>query len=119
MPTADRMRGPSGVLLAALLLVGCGVLELGGTTHEAVTLEPARADGGVWSTTVELLATEIAGASVVAITAEAGEVVCADGRALPADGVPLGTQLSFVQEEGTDDSSPPQVRGVQVEVECR
>jgi hypothetical protein len=121
VPTSPTARRPLPVLLAALiglLAGGCGVLDLGGAVHEAVTLEPATMEGGDWEASVELLATEIGGSVVVVLRAASDEVACADGSAIPPDGVPLGTELVFVQEGEVRDSSPPEVRGLEVAVGC-
>lgn len=121
MSTAATARRPLRVLLgavAAVIVSSCGVVELGGAAHEAVTLEPAGVDGGDWAATVELLATEIGGSAVVALRAAPDEVACADGGALPTDGVPPGTELVFVQDDDVLDSSPPEVRGLEVAVDC-
>lgn len=104
--------------LAVVLLAGCGVLELGGSAHEAVTLEQASMEDGQWAVTVELLATDIAGDSVIELRASLDEVSCEDGSDLPEDGIPLGSLLRFVQVGDVLQSDPPQVSGEDVEVEC-
>jgi hypothetical protein len=108
------------LVLAALAVLGtsCGILELGGATHEAVTLEDARSEGGTWAVTVELLATEIGGASVISLRAALDEVACADGGALPRDGLPLGSEFVFVQDGDVALEEPPQVHAVDVQVDC-
>jgi hypothetical protein len=104
--------------LAAILVGGCGVLELGGATHEAVTLEATRTDGAELVVAVELLATEIAGASVVELRAEPDEVACTDGRDRPPAELPLGSELVFVQEGDVGTAEPPRVTGIEVQLDC-
>lgn len=105
-------------LAVAVVAVGCGVLELGGPAHEAVTLEDSRADGAELIVTVELLATQIGGASVVELHADADEVACADGGDRPTADLPLGSELRFVQDGGVPSAEPPRVTGLEVQVDC-
>lgn len=104
--------------VAAMLVASCGILELGGASHEAVTLDQARTEGSSWEVTVELLATEIAGTTVVALQAPPTEVACADGTALPDHELPLGRELVFVQDGDVHAGEPPQVQGLEVMVDC-
>ena len=112
---------PIRPLLVAALVVGlasCGILELGGGAHEAVTLEDAGTEGDTWVVDVELLSTEIGGATVISLRAPLNEVACADGGAPPPDGLPLGSELVFVQDGDITPGAPPLVQAVDVEVDC-
>jgi hypothetical protein len=108
------------LLVASLVaaLASCGILELGGGAHDAVTLEDAGTEGETWVVDVELLSTEIGGATVISLRAALDEVACADGGAPPQDGLPLGSELVFVQDGDVTPGEPPQVHAVDVEVDC-
>lgn len=128
--TATGARG-RGVLLrrglvgavAAVGLAGCGVLELGDGGHEAVVLSVGQpADSQQRTVTVELLQTDIAGQTVVAVGFDEDAVSCGDGRAFDADELTPGTELRFdqgrdsVEQHAPDE--PPVVSGVGLEVHC-
>ncbi|MFU8841115.1 MAG: hypothetical protein ACNA8R_10375 [Nitriliruptoraceae bacterium] len=116
-----HLPGPTRPLLVAAIatgLVSCGILELGGSAHDAVTLEEASSDGGTWAVDVELLATEIGGATVITLRAPLDEVSCREGGDLPTDGLPLGSELVFVQAGDVTPGAPPLVHAVDVEVAC-
>lgn len=118
MPAAHPARQ---LLIAATLaagLVSCGVLELGGAAHEAVALEDARSESGTLVVTVELLATEIGGATVVVLRVPVGEAACADGADLPDEGLALGSELVFVQDGDVTPGGPPEVHALDVQVDC-
>lgn len=109
-----------GVLLVlAALLAGCGVLELGGSEHEAVALEPAAAVGDDVQVLVELLATDVAGETVVELHASRDELRCRDGEVLAPEGLAAGTELRF-EREGSDQpvQEPPSVRARALQVDC-
>lgn len=126
-PVGTRSRGCGVVLriaIGAVVLAGCGVLELGDAPHAAVVLEPAqRADGDRWTVVVELLQTEIAGAAVVTVTFDGGEVPCAAAGSIPAEELLPATELRFDQggdgvEQPPGEDEPPVVSGVQLAVAC-
>lgn len=118
MPRTRPGRRRLAATLVALLAVGCGVLELGGSVHEAVTLEDATLGTGQLVVPVELLATEIAGSTVVTLRVAVDEVACAEDRGRLPEVIALGSPLRFVQEGDVLDSEPPEVSGVEVEVAC-
>lgn len=120
-------RGRRSALLGgflALVLGGCGVLELGDAPHDAVVLraaEPTVEQG--WSVVVELLQTEIDGEAVVAVTFEGDEVSCVDGGTIAADALEPATELRFGQgrdgvEHSDEEGVPPVVSSVELEVHC-
>jgi hypothetical protein len=113
-----RARRACCSLAVAVVAVGCGVLELGGVAHEAVTLEDTRADGADLVVVVELLATQIGGVSVVELRADADEVTCTDGRDQPPAELPLGSELVFVKEGDVPTGEPPRVTGLEVQMDC-
>lgn len=112
---AARVLG--GALL--VLLTACGVLELGGGEHGAVVVESARSvEADRWSLVGELLATEIAGTSVIELSFPGGAVACEDGTAVDASELVLGRQFRFEQQGQVEDGNPPRVEGVDLVVTC-
>lgn len=119
------------VVVASLLVVvlawttaGCGVLELGDASHDAVALEPAvPTEDGRWQLVVELLQTDIAGEAVVSVAFDGDEVSCVEGGSLPTSELGPPAELRFEQaregvEPATSEDEPPVVSGVGVEVHC-
>lgn len=122
---APTRRGFAAVLagLLTVAVAGCGVLELGEASHEAVVLEAATpAAGDRWTMVVELLQTEIAGEAVVAVAFEDDQVACIDGGSIPATELTQSTELRFEQGrdgvEPGEEEEPPVVSGVEVAVHC-
>jgi|GEM_PF-3771269 len=110
-----------GVVSGALLVpvTACGVLELGGGEHGAVVVEPARTtEADRWSLVGELLATEIAGTSVIELSFDDGAVTCEDGTAAEPTELVLGREFSFEQQGRVEDTEPPRVVGVDLVVSC-
>ncbi len=134
------MRAPGssaavGLLLGALaaILVSCGILELGASAHEAVVLDAPQAPADdQWLVTVELLSTDIAGATVVMVAFDADDLVCRNGDPLDPGELASGDQLLFERgdaevanlasdvEGAADDGSPgpPAVTGDGLAVRC-
>ncbi len=114
-PAARRMI----VALLVGLTAACGVLELGGGEHHAVVVESARnSEAERRSAVVELLATDISGAMVVDLSFDAEDIRCADGSAFDPDELVPGTEFRFEQRGDVAEANPPQVTGVDLEVEC-
>ena len=117
-----RVRTASSRLLGIALLVlttACGVLELGGGEHRAVVVEPAQpGETEQWSLVAELLATEIGGTSVIALSFATDEVACEDGAAIEPSELTLGREFSFEQQGRVVDADPPQVVGIDLVVVC-
>ncbi len=124
-----------GLLLGALtaILVSCGILELGASAHEAVVLDTAEAPADdQWLVTVELLSTDIAGATVVTVAFDPADLACSDGDPLDPAELASGDRLLFergdaevadlgLDVEGVSDSgtaSPPAVTGDGLAVTC-
>lgn len=134
------MRSPGtralcGVVLGGLtaILASCGILELGASAHEAVVLDPPQAPADDhWLVTVELLSTDIAGATVVTVAFDPDDLACRDGAALDPAELASGDRLLFERGdaesadlapdgEGVADaaaSGPPAVTGAGLEVSC-
>lgn len=112
------------VTLLATIALGCGVLELGDASHEAVALETATPAGdGRWQLVVELLQTDIEGEAVVSVSFDGDEVSCVGGGSLPTGQLGPPAELRFEQarqgvEQATSEGEPPVVSGVGVEVHC-
>lgn len=106
-----------GGLLA--LTAACGVVELGGGGHRAVAIGSAQSvEADRWSVLAELLATDISGATVIALSFDADQVRCEDGSSFDPEGLALGTEFRFEQRGAVAESDPPQVTGVDLEVVC-
>ena len=134
------MRSPGAsaartVLLSglAVMLLGCGILELGASAHEAVVLETPQAPADDrWLVTVELLTTDIAGATVVAVAFDPDDLACSDGEPLDPADLASGDRLLFERGDGEaadlaqdlegaadgERSGPPAVTGGGLEVSC-
>ncbi len=134
------MRSPGtnaagGLVLGGLaaILVSCGILELGASAHEAIVLDvPDAPADDQWLVTVELLATDIAGATVVTVAFDPDDLACSDGDPLDPAELASGDRLLFERgdtevrdlalevEGGADDepSGPPTVTGGGLEVRC-
>ncbi len=133
------MRSPGtsaagGLLLGGLaaILVGCGILELGASSHEAVVLDAPQAPADdQWLVTVELLSTDIAGATVVMIAFDPDDLACRNGDPLDPAELASGDQLMFergdaevadlasdVEGAADGESSPPSVTGDGLAVRC-
>lgn len=121
-PHPARARRCSAALAAAALavaLTACGVLELGGGDHQAAVLAPATSfESERWTVRTELLATEIAGTSVIDLSFHASQLACEDGRALDPTELELGMRFRFEQHGEVEMGEPPRVVGVDLEVDC-
>jgi len=115
------VRPAVGRMIVALLVgmtAACGVLELGGGEHHAVVVESAQSfEAERWSAVVELLSTDISGATVVELSFADHDLRCADGSAFDPELV-QGTEFRFEQRGDVAESDPPQVTGVELEVDC-
>lgn len=101
------------------MTAACGVLELGGGEHHAVVVDSAQSfEAERWSVVVELLATDISGATVIELSFRDDQIRCADGSAFDPEELVLGTEFRFEQRGDVAESDPPQVTGVDLEVEC-
>ena len=110
-----------GMIVAMLvgMTAACGILELGGGGHHAVVIESARSvEAQRWSVVAELLATDISGATVVALSFDADDIRCEDGSDFAAEGLVQGTEFRFEQRGDVAGSDPPEVTGVDLEVDC-
>jgi len=117
-----RSRAAAPRIVAGLLVVltaACGVLELGGGEHHAVVVESAdSSEAERWSAVVELLATDISGATVIDLSFSGDQIRCEDGSDFDPEELVLGTEFRFEQRGDVAESDPPQVTGVDLEVEC-
>lgn len=132
MPLYDRRVAAPGsgrahalwLAIAAAVLAGCGVLELGDASHAAVVLEPAQPAGAEqWTVVVELLETDISGAAVVVVGFDGDRVSCVDGGDLAAEELLPSTELRFEQgrdevQQAAQEGDPPMVSGVDLTVDC-
>ncbi|MEX2551073.1 MAG: hypothetical protein WD638_12670 [Nitriliruptoraceae bacterium] len=113
---------------SAAMLLGCGILELGASAHEAVVLEtPESPADDQWLVTVELLTTDIAGATVVTVTFEPDDLACDDGAPLDPAELASGDRLLFERDDEAaevaldadgEPARPPAVTGGGLEVSC-
>jgi len=101
------------------LTAACGVLELGGGEHHAVVVESAQSlEAERWSVVVELLATDISGATVIDLSFHDDQIRCEDGSDFEPQELVQGTEFRFEQRGDVAESDPPQVTGVDLEVDC-
>jgi hypothetical protein len=119
MPPVQRLARRALTAVLVGVTAACGVLELGGGEHHAVVVESYRsAEAERWSVVAELLSTDISGATVIDLSFSADEIRCADGAAFDPEELVLGTEFRFEQRGDVGESDPPQVSGVDLEVEC-
>jgi hypothetical protein len=107
------------VALLVGMMAACGVLELGGGEHHAVVVGSAQSfEAERWSVVAELLATDISGATVIALSFADDQIRCADGSDFDPQELVQGTEFRFEQRGDVAESDPPQVTGVDLEVDC-
>ena len=119
MPTVRPVSRLFAVVLLVGLVAACGVLELGGGQHDAVVVDSAQShEAERWSVRAELLATDISGATVIDLSFADDQIRCEDGSPFDPANLVLGTEFRFEQRGDVAESDPPQVTGVDLEVDC-
>lgn len=105
--------------MLAVVLTACGVLELGGGDHQAAVLgPPVSFEADRWTVLTELLATEIAGTSVIELAFDESQLACEGGGAFAPTDLELGMRFRFEQRGEVVAGDPPRVTGVDLEVVC-